>query len=373
MIQCGPRMAAYAASLRSVVTPGCTVIDIGAGPGLFALLACQFGAGKVIAIDPDPSIGLLHQLARDNGFADRIEVVQGKSTDYRPLAKADVIVSDLRGSLPLYESHIASIKDARDRLLAPGGTLIPSRDQIRIAPVDSAKSYEEFDEPWMNNTFGLDLSAGSRFVVNSESQVDLKEDALLGTPQDIFQLDYRTIVDPNVRNTVALPIDRAGVVHGLLMWFDAELPGGVGYSNAPGQPSSVYQQAFFPLERPVAVEAGDTLHAEMLANLIEGSYLWSWNTSVTRGSAGAPDLLFRQSNFLSNIFQPGQLAKHSDVSVPATNERLAIDVLGLSLIDGERSLRMITDAVIARHPRAFPTFAEGLKHITRLAGRYDGK
>lgn len=51
-------MSAYVAGLRQAVTPGCTVIDLGAGPGLFALLACQFGAGHVWAIEPDPSIHL---------------------------------------------------------------------------------------------------------------------------------------------------------------------------------------------------------------------------------------------------------------------------------------------------------------------------
>ena len=102
MIQSEPRMSAYATALRGAVTPGCTVIDIGAGPGVFAILACRYGAGKVIAIEPDPSIRLLHQLARDNGFADRIEIIEGMSTDYQPLSRADVIISDLRGCMPLF-------------------------------------------------------------------------------------------------------------------------------------------------------------------------------------------------------------------------------------------------------------------------------
>lgn len=371
MIECKPRMAAYAAALRSAVTPGCTVIDIGAGPGLFALLACQYGAGKVIAIEPDPSIGLLHQLAQDNGYSDRIEIFQGKSIDYQPSAKADVIVSDLRGGLPLYEGHIASIKDARERLLAPGGILIPARDLLRIAAVETPKSYEEYAEPWLKNEFGVDLSAGSRFVVNSESQVDLTEVALLGTPQDLATLDYRHIVDPNLRSKVALPIERAGVVHGLLVWFDAELPGGVRYSNAPGQPALVYRQTFFPFERPVAVAAGDTLYAEMMANLIESSYVWSWNTALARGPAGAAEPLFRQSNFLSTVFQPGQLGKRAETSVPPKKEKMAIDAFSLSLIDGERNHKMIAEAVMAQYPGAFSSFADGLNHVTRLAGRYD--
>src|ERR1043165_9575056 len=96
MITCEPRMSRYADALRQAVTPGCTVIDIGAGPGIFAMLTCKYGAGNVIAIEPNDSIELLSEFARANGFADRITVFKGLSTDYSPPEKADVIVSDIR-------------------------------------------------------------------------------------------------------------------------------------------------------------------------------------------------------------------------------------------------------------------------------------
>lgn len=373
MVQSEPRMSAYAAALRGAVTPGCTVIDLGAGPGVFAILACVYGAGKVVAIDPDPAINLLHQLAHDNGFSDRIEIIQGKSTDYTPSSKADVIVSDLRGVMPLYEGHVASIKDARERLLAPGGILIPARDQIRIAAVESPATYQEFDEPWRSNAYDIDLSAGTRFVVNRKIQVSLGEENLLGNPQHLATLDYQHIVDPNLRSKVTLPIARKGLVHGLLLWFDAELADDASFSNAPGQPPQVYRQMFCPLERPLMVGPGDTLHAEIMGNLIDGSYVWSWNTAVARGVDGIAEPLFRQSTFLSTIFQPGQMKSHADVSVPRKNEKMAIDAFCLSLIDGERSLKAITDAVMAQYPDAFSSPADGLNHVSRLAGQYDKK
>src|SRR6187399_2841708 len=128
MVTSEPRMSAYAEALRRAVTPGCTVIDIGAGPGVFSLLACQYGAGSVIAIEPDDSVELLRQMAKDNGCSDRITIVQGLSTEFTPPSRADVIISDIRGCLPLFEGHIPTIIDARERMLAPGGTLIPARD-----------------------------------------------------------------------------------------------------------------------------------------------------------------------------------------------------------------------------------------------------
>ena len=217
--------------------------------------------------------------------------------------------------------------------------------------------------------YELNLSAGSRFVVNSQTRGDLTEEVLLGSPQHLATLDYQRIVDPNLRRKVTLPIDRAGFVHGLLLWFDAELADGATYSNAPGQPPQVYRQTFFPLERPIAVDAGDTLHAEIMANLIGGSYVWSWKTAVARGPDGPVEPCFRQSTFLANIFQSGQLAARSETFVPEPGERVAIDALCLSLIDGERSLRAIADRVEAQYPTAFADSSAALNRVTEVAGR----
>lgn len=50
------RMNAFAEALRQSVRPDSVVVDIGTGPGIFAMLACRFGAGKVYAIETDDVI-----------------------------------------------------------------------------------------------------------------------------------------------------------------------------------------------------------------------------------------------------------------------------------------------------------------------------
>jgi protein arginine N-methyltransferase 1 len=127
MIRDTARTGAYAGALRAVVRPDSVVLDIGTGSGILALLACRFGARKVYAVEPDDIIQLAREAAAANGFADRIEFIQGISTRLDLREKVDVIVSDLRGVLPALEQGLVSIMDARDRLLAPGGRLIPHR------------------------------------------------------------------------------------------------------------------------------------------------------------------------------------------------------------------------------------------------------
>src|SRR5947208_14002021 len=86
------RMEAYLEALRRAVFPGCVVIDLGAGPGIFSLYACRWGARRVYSIEPGESIHLLRELAAANGFADHIVAIQDYSLDVILPERADVII-----------------------------------------------------------------------------------------------------------------------------------------------------------------------------------------------------------------------------------------------------------------------------------------
>lgn len=65
--------------LRSVVRPGMMVIDVGANVGQMTLeMAHLVGpAGRVIAIEPGPgNLALLRRHVAENGFADRVQIVE---------------------------------------------------------------------------------------------------------------------------------------------------------------------------------------------------------------------------------------------------------------------------------------------------------
>lgn len=369
MINCEPRMSSYAEALRQAITPGCSVLDIGAGSGIFSLLACQYGAGSVIAIEPDDAVELLRATAVTNGVNNQITVFQGISTDYVG-PKADVIISDLRGCLPLFEQHIPSIVDARERLLAPGGRLIPARDRLHAALVHDPDFYRPCTEPWLRNAFGIDLSDGHRFAVNKWRKAKFTPIDLMSAPQELLLLDYSTITDPNISVDFILTPEGAGEAHGFLVWFDAELAPGIGFSNAPGEPEQVYGQTFFPFERPVALAAGDRIAVKLRANLVEGGYVWSWTSNVWRADAASPELTYRQSTFLSRILSPDKLAKRSSSFVPPASPAIALDRHCLSLFDGEKSLGDIADALMKAFPGRFDGKVDALNHVTKLAGRY---
>ncbi|MCS6845016.1 MAG: 50S ribosomal protein L11 methyltransferase [Caldilineales bacterium] len=274
------RTDAYAEALRRAVRPGCTVLDIGTGPGIFALLACQAGAGHVYAVDPNPSIRLAQELALANGFADRITFLQDLSTNVTLPQRADVIVQDLHGLLPLFQRYIPTLMDARERHLAPGGVLIPRRETLWLAPVEAPQVYRQYAGPWDESPYGLDWGPAREVGLNAIGKAQVQPEQLVAPPQPWATLDYLTIASPDVVGDVQFAVQRPAVVHGLAAWFDAELVDGVGFSAAPGRPETIYGHTFFPWRQPTAVEPGDLIVATVQATLGGHDYLWTWSVRV---------------------------------------------------------------------------------------------
>ena len=252
-------MDAYAQALRQAIQPGCVVLDLGSGTGIFALLAARFGTRRVYAIEPADAIHVARVSAARNGCADRIEFIQDLSTRVTLPERADLVISDLRGVLPPFQQHLASLIDARRRLLRPGATMIPCRDTLWAAVVEDAELYARRVTPWGGNTYGLDLEASLRLLTNTWTRERVTAAQLLTAPQCWAELDYTTVEDRDVSGTVAWTVTRPGTGHGLSIWFDGTLAEGITISNAPGQPEMIYGRAFFPWSRPVSLAAGDTV------------------------------------------------------------------------------------------------------------------
>ena len=307
MIEDGVRMRAYRDALAASIEPGASVLDLGAGTGILSLLACQLGAGKVYAVEPSDALVVARQLAQDNGYAGRIEFLQASSLDVQLPAPVDVMVSDLRGVLPLHGGHIPAIVDARRRLLAPGGAQIPLRDRVLVQLVGDAALHDASVSVWRDGAFGLDLRGALRWAAHQMHKADLSRSAMLAEPQVAFELDYATVESPDVAGTARWTPAADGVAHGFGAWFETQLLGGIGYSNAPDQPRAIYGQMFFPFPEPVALARGDEVAVRLAATLVDDTYVWRWDTSV-RGAAGGPRCQFRQSSFQATPVNPARLS-----------------------------------------------------------------
>lgn len=373
MIADRARVAAYTQALRAAVRPGAVVVDIGTGTGMMAVQACQFGASRVYAIESGEVIQVAREVAAANGCADRIEFFEDISTRVTIPVRADVVVSDLRGALPLFEKHIPSIADARARFLGPAGTLIGRRDRIWAAVVDAPKAYGKIVDSWNFDGHGLNFAAARQKVLNQFHNARVTPEQLLTAPKLWTTLDFASVTDPDVRGPLHFTIERNGVGHGILMWFDTELADGAGFSTGPEVPETVYGAAFFAWLEPVRLLAGQNLCVELEAKLLKDDYLWRWTAQIESAEkSGEPPVRFTQSLLHGTVLSPAKLRKSASDFVPKlTREGLDVRRV-LELMDTRTSLEGIARRLAAEFPERFEHWHKALSFVGTISQEYSG-
>jgi type I protein arginine methyltransferase len=365
------RMTAYSDALSRSVNPDSVVLDIGTGAGILALLACKFGAKRVYAIEPADAIQTAREIAVANGYSERIVFLQNTSTQTSLPERADVILSDLRGVLPLFQNHIRSIVDARQRLLAEGGIQIPQRDLLWATVVSTPELYADYVSPWCENGYGLDLRAAQLLALNTWRKARVKSEQLLAEPKCWATLDYNTIESPDVHAEVSWTVTRTGAGHGLSLWFDTVLINGVGFSNGPDAPELIYGNAFFPWLKPVDLEVGDIVNVYLSADLVGEDYVWRWNTKViSRGNPKCVKSDFKQSSFFGVPLSSAQLRKRSGSHLPVLNDEGTIEQVILSLMDGKTTLENMARQLKLRFPDRFLDWKDALSLAGDVSVKY---
>jgi len=370
------RMDPYAYALKAAIRPDSIVLDIGAATGIHALLACKFGARHVYAIESNVAIHLAREVAQANGYGDRITFIHDLSTRVTLPERADVIVSDLRGVLPLFGEHIATVVDARKRHLAPGGTLIPKRDKLWVALVEAGRTFKDLVKPW-DYPYGLAMEEARQIALNSWTEGDtggLRPGNLLMAPHNWSVLEYESIVDPNVAGlNSSHKATRSGTAHGLLIWFDAELFEEIGFSNGPqeSRPAEVYGRGFFPLLAPVAIDEGDSIKLTIEAELVDGEYIWRWFTRIqAREDASVIKADFKQSTANDSVLSPERLAGQAKNSRPVLGDAGQIDLFIMGKMDGRATVAQIAREMFSLFPDRFKDQGEALIHVYEVAQQY---
>jgi type I protein arginine methyltransferase len=218
----------------------------------------------------------------------------------------------------------------------------------------------------------LDLRTAHPLVVNTTRKAHLKPENLLVEPGRWATLDYQTIESPHVDSQLQWTAHRPGTAHGVLLWFDADLMDGIGFSNAPGEPELIYGQLFLPLEEPVSLSVGDQVKARIAANLVAQEYVWRWETEVwsppeSSAAPATPRIRFQQSTFLGGTLGLEKLRRVEAGFTPKLSARGEVDLFLLSRIDGNTSLGEIAVQAAQTYPEKFPRWQDALTRVAKLA------
>ena len=365
------RVDAYAQALRKTVREGDVVLEIGTGPGIFAVLACKAGASRVYAIEPNEIIQVAREVATANGCADKIEFFEEYSDRVTLPLQADVILSDLRGVVPLFQRHIPAIVDARRRFLAPGGTLIPRRDTLWAAVVEAPETYSELVDPWDHNSLGQDLSAARRLVVSNAEKVRVRPNQLLTAHQLWTTLDYGSVESYDVRANLDWRVERAGSRTRDSGLVRRRFGRGFWVLQCSLCPETIYGSLLFPWPQPLSLAAGQAVVVSLEANLVENDYLWRWTTCIEpMEGSGNPCIKFEQSQLTGEVLSVAKLLRRAADYVPHLSEEGRLRRRSFELMDGKASLEEIAHRLALEFPERFSRWEQALSYAGGISQEY---
>lgn len=363
-----PRLAAFRAAVTSVVRPGHVVLDLASGTGIMGLLACVAGARRVYSIEMGGMIAVAREVARANGFADRVSFIKGFSTHVDLPEKVDVVVADQIGNFGFNAGVVQYFADARQRFLKPEGVTLPLRMSLMLAPVDAEDLFSQMDF-WNKSPAGFDFHSTRLLAANTGYQVNLSSTSICGDAVTIAIIDLNHATTEPFHGEATAVIHRAGTMHGLGGWFTAELAAGISMTNSPLAPEKIQRrQVYFPIDRALQVSEGDLVKIRMMIRPTDS--LVNWNVDVVNGRTGAKMDSFRHSTFKGMLLPPEDLRHTQPGYKPKLTARGEGRRTVVNLCDGVRSLADIEEEVFRRHPNLFRTREEAAVFVTEVVSRY---
>lgn len=272
-----PRNDAWEAALRKAVTAESLVLDIGAGTGLLAMMAARAGAREVISCEMNPALAdVARAIVELNGLSDRVRVISTHSSklDLDSLCgrRADVVVSEILANDLVGEGATEVMTDVLDRLLAPGGRIIPVSGDVQVALAHWANA----SKPALGSISGFDLSP-LELVRRRPRHVKVGDPALTlqSAAGTLFSVGFaEKQPGADIRSSCALRLAE-GPANGVIQWIRVRLDEEIAHENAPSPESkSSWDALFHPFPEGMAPKAGDPVlvHAIRRSGHLE---IWS--------------------------------------------------------------------------------------------------
>jgi type I protein arginine methyltransferase len=233
------RMDFYHAAISRHVKPGDRVIDLGTGTGILAAFAARRGAAQVYAIDHSDIIDHARALVAANGI-DTITFFDGHSSNFKLDERVDVILHEQMGDFLFDEAMVPNVCDLRDRLLKPGGRILPSCFHLYCEPIQ-IRDDRLVPFIWELNVHGFDYSSMEKSRPQEADYYRLASCDLgfvqhyLSTPEPALSVDLHTLTEITLPKQLIITrrITTAGRLDGLAVYFSAHVDDDLSLSSAP--------------------------------------------------------------------------------------------------------------------------------------------
>jgi len=279
-----PRMAFYDEAISRHVKEGDRVIDLGTGTGILAAFASRQGAGQVYAVDHSSIIRHAMELAAENGI-ENVDFEDVHSTDLYLDEPVDVIIHEQIGDFLFDEAMVPNVCDLRDRLLKPGGLILPSQFELFCEPMTL---HDDRRVPFiweLTDVHGFDFSSMERSRPHDLEYYRLVSCDLgvvkqfLGEPAPIVEVDLHTITDSTLPMSVTFTrkVTQAGILDGLVIYMKSKVDDDLVLSSSPLDPGRAPHWGYRILRVDQSdVKIGDELEVTLTVEDWTDPETWEW-------------------------------------------------------------------------------------------------
>ncbi|RQR79135.1 methyltransferase domain-containing protein [Burkholderia sp. Bp9012] len=302
------RMEAYEAAIKRAIKPRDIVVDLGTGTGILARWACEAGAHRVYGIECNANmLDRANNTLTHLGYGERFIGLNALSYAVELPERADVIVSEIIGNLGDNEDCGRILADARQRMLAPKGRMLPQQLATYLVPVCSPNLHRQISEGVCRSVSQTQDIRQLLDALGLRSPFDTYYDAILprstylSLPQPARRFDFEE--DGYATDyTVALrfPANASGTLTGFKGFFVADLRNGIllnieGDDHGIGRYSDSWKHAYLPLQQPLTVHRGDVIDVTLSRRAQNGTdspfacrYHWKANVHSSQGIERMP-------------------------------------------------------------------------------------
>ena len=221
----GERTSAYARAIAAAA-PGKVCLDVGTGAlALLALLAAKAGAKHVYAVEANAEAA---EAARATvaaaGFADKITILDGYSTDVRLPEPVDLLLHEIFGEVAGAEGVVHAITDAARRHMRPLSNSEPTHHASVPAVARSLLCPAEFPSPEYFAALPHPMIASPGATSFKLPNLPLAELYLSDKAKAFEVLDF-TRLNPSSQHEVELRFvaKRDGTLRGLAIHIEIEM------------------------------------------------------------------------------------------------------------------------------------------------------
>jgi tetratricopeptide (TPR) repeat protein len=255
------RNETYQQAITKAVRPDDIVLDIGSGTGLLAMIAARAGAKHVYACEVvKPIAEIARRIIADNGYADKITVIDKLSTELE-IGKdipepATLLISEILDNALLGEGVLPTLRHANACLISSEARIIPA-SAVVWGTVIQCPEFKTLNTAGDACDFNLD--AFNYFRHTSFGFDWEREDSVsLTHPFEILRLDFRDIPEGKTTRDIRITATAEGTAQAVVVWFDLTLIDDIVFSTRIGERHNHWHQVIFLLDNELPLKPEQT-------------------------------------------------------------------------------------------------------------------